>query len=431
MNKLQDWLQAHLGPLAAKLNKSDVIRTITTGMMGTMPISLGVSILAILIYLPIPAWQTFLSNSGLQEAGVEVLTVTLNLLAIYMVVSISKAYAGIKKISATNSIILALGTFMILCPLNVIKGDYSNSYTISTTYLGSSGIFLAMVIGIFIPFLYSHLMKHVGIKLPDSIPPMVTDSLSPTFCAMILFGGAFLVRWVFSLTPFGNLFDFVNIFVAGPVMKLGASPAGLLIAYWFSTLLWFFGIHPAAILGVYGSAIGIAIASNAQAFLTGQPLPYLHFQVIYNLLGMGGSGILIGLALSILTAKSQRYKSLSKLSFIPALFNISEPVMFGFPVVMNPLFFIPFILAVPVCGGISWLLAVAGLGNSLNPVIQTPWAMPSVVTCFLQGGWKYALLCLIITGVSTVLYYPFFRMADNQALNEEQAASAKEAAEAK
>lgn len=421
MNHLQNFLESHLGPLAEKLNKSDLIKTISMGMMSTMPITIGVAILAILVYFPVSAWQAFLQNAGLYEAGVEALTVTLNMLAPYEVIALARAYAKIRKTSVINSVIVALGTFFILVPLNVIAGDYSNSYTISTTYLGSNGIFLAMIIGILIPFIYSHLMKHVGIKLPDTIPPMVTDSLSPSFAAMIIFGGAFLVRWGFSLTSFGNLFDFFNSVIAAPVMKLGASVPALLIAYTFANLLWFFGIHPSAILSAYGAAIGIALAGNVQAYMSGEALPYLSYQLIYTCLDIGGSGILIGLSLSMLSAKSERYKALKNLGFIPSIFNISEPIMFGFPVVMNPTFFIPMLLSVPLCGGVAWLLTSLGLGSGLNPAISMPWIMPKPITGLLQGGFGFLVLVLVVIAVSTLLYYPFFRIADNEALKEEQA----------
>lgn len=428
MNHLQSFLEAHLGPLAERLNKSDVIRTISTGMMGTIPVTLGVSILAILVYLPVPAWQAFLQNSGLYEAGVEALTLTLNLLAPYEVVSLALAYADIKKISRINAIITALGTFLILVPLNVIQGDYANSYTISTTYLGSNGLFLALIIGILIPFIYRHLMKHVGIRLLASIPPMVTDSLSPTFAAMIIFMCAFGIRWGFSLTSFGNLFDFFNAVVAAPVMKLGASMPALLIVYTFSNLLWFFGIHPAAILSAYGAALGIALAGNVQAYMSGQSLPYLTYQLVYTVLSMGGSGIMIGLSLSMLTAKSERYKSLRNLSFVPSIFNISEPIMFGFPVVMNVNFFIPMVLSVPICGGAAWIMAALGLGSGLNPAISVPWVMPTAVTGLLQGGFGFLIIVLAVTVLSTVLYYPFFQMADHQALKEEKQAESEKKA---
>ena len=419
MNKLQTFLESHLGPLAEKLNKSDIIRTISMGMMSTMPITLGVAILAILVYLPIPAWQALISGAGIQEIGVQVLTVTLNMLAPYEVIALARAYATIKNSNVINSIIVALGAFFVLCPLNIIEGTYSNSYTISTSYLGSNGLFLAMILGILIPSIYRFLMKHVGIKLPDSIPPMVTDSLSPTFAAMIIFAGAFLIKWGFSLTAFGNLFDFFNSVVAAPVMKLGCSVPALLIAYTFSNLLWFFGIHPSAILSAYGAAIGVAVAGNVQAYMSGQPLPYLQFQLVYALLTMGGSGILIGLSLSMLTAKSERYKSLRNLGFLPSLFNISEPIMFGFPVVMNTIFFIPMVISVPLCGGVAWIMSSMGLGSSLNPAASMPWIMPGPITAFLQGGFSYLLIAVVVVLISTILYFPFFKMADNEALNEE------------
>ena len=193
----------------------------------------------------------------------------------------------------------------------------------------------------------------------------------------------------------------------------------MLIAYTFSNLLWFFGIHPSAILSAYGAAIGVAVAGNVQAYMSGQPLPYLQFQLVYALLTMGGSGILIGLSLSMLTAKSERYKSLRNLGFLPSLFNISEPIMFGFPVVMNPIFFIPMVISVPLCGGVAWIMSSMGLGSSLNPAASMPWIMPGPITAFLQGGFSYLLIAVVVVLISTILYFPFFKMADNEALNEE------------
>lgn len=419
MKQLQSFLETHLGPFAEKLNKNDIIRTISMGMMGTMPVTLGVAILAILVYLPLPAWQALIAGCGLQETGIQVLTVTLNMLAPYEIICLSYSYAQVKKISVTNSIIVALGTFLILCPLITKKGQYSNTYSISTTYLGSNGLFLALIMGIAIPAIYRHLMKHVGIKLPDSIPPMVTDSLSPTFAAMIIFMCAFVIKWGFSLTSFGNLFDFFNGVIAVPVMKLGASVPALLVVYTFACLLWFFGIHPSAIISAYSPAMGIAMAANVQAYMSHQPLPYLTYQLVYSVLSMGGTAVLIGLSISMLSAKSERYRSLRNLSFIPSLFNISEPIMFGFPVVMNPMFFIPFVLSTPVVGIVTWIMAKIGLGAAMNPAIQMPWVMPTAISGLLQGGIGYCLLVLIAAAVSTLLYFPFFKAADNQALKEE------------
>lgn len=427
-SKMQNFLEVHLQPIAQKLNQNDIIRAISAGMMGTMPVTLGVAVLSILLYMPFPAWQTFLTNSGILSVGMMVLTVTSNLLAPYALISVAHAYASIKKTSQINAIITALVTFLILMPLNVIEGQYQNSYTISTGYLGSNGLFIAMFLGLLIPSIYNKLMKHVGIKLPDSVPPMVTESLSPTFAAMIIFFCAFLVKYGFSLTSFGNFFDFFNTVIGAPVMSLGASVPALLLAYTFANLLWFFGIHPAAILNIYAPAMSVAMSANIAAFMAGTAaadLPYLGFQVIYGTLTIGGSGVLIGLSLSMLTAKSERYKSLSKLSIAPALFNISEPIMFGFPVVLNPIFFFPMIISVPLVGGVSALLVKLGLGNAFNPVISSPWIMPAPITGFLQGGFGLMIIMLVAVGLSTALYYPFFKAADAAALKEEKGETAE------
>ncbi|MDO4536834.1 MAG: PTS transporter subunit EIIC [Coriobacteriales bacterium] len=271
----------------------------------------------------------------------------------------------------------------------------------------------------------------MGIKLPDSVPSMVTDSLAPTFVAMLTFTGAFIVKWAFSLTPFGSFYAFFNSVVSAPIMSFGASPAAIIVVYTFSNLLWFFGIHPAAILNVYSPAIITATMGNIQAFMAGTPsaeLPYLEFSAVSTTLTIGGSGVMIGLAIAMLTAKSDRYKSLSKISFIPSLVNISEPMVFGTPVVLNPLFFFPLVLSVPIVGGVAWLLCNLGLANGFNPMISLPWIMPWPITNFMQGGIGFCAIGLISIVLSTALYFPFFKVADSMALKEEQEAKEAQAA---
>lgn len=254
-SKIQALLEKYIAPLAEKINGSDTIKALSRGMMYTMPITLGVCILAILVNLPIPAWSAFLSSTGLSGVCNEVLTVTMNMLALYIVISIAYNNGKQKGINGITTAVVTLGVFLVLMPLVVNVEGRSTTYLINTAYLGSKGIFVAILLGMIVSNIYVFLMKKMSIKLPDSVPTMVTDSLSPTFVAIIIFTSAFLIKWALSLTAFNNLFDLINQLLATPIMNVGSSPWAIIIAYTFSNLLWFFGVHPSAVMNVFSPAI--------------------------------------------------------------------------------------------------------------------------------------------------------------------------------
>lgn len=429
MTTMQGTLDKHIAPIANKLNGNDVIKSLSRGMMYSMPITLGVCVLAVLVNLPIEPWTAFLSSTGLDTTCNAVLTVTMNMLALYLVISISYNLAKIKKVNAITAALITLGVFLVLMPLVVQTEDRSTTYLINTAYLGSSGIFMAILLGVIVTLIYVFLMKHMKIKLPKSVPTMVVDSLSPTFVAITMFTGAFLIKWALTFTPWGNLFDCVNTLLATPIMNVGSSPLAIIFAYSFSCVLWFFGVHPSAIMNVFSPAISICLLGNLEAFMAGTPaaeLPHLAFVTIYACMGIGGSGMLLGLAISMATAKSERYKALFKIAAVPSLFNISEPMMFGMPVVLNPTFFVPMVISTPVVGFLAWGLCALGLNATPNPAVMTPWVLPKFISGFLMGGFGLMAIVLICLVVAVLIWYPFFRVADKQALEEEQAAVASE-----
>lgn len=111
-----------------------------------------------------------------------------------------------------------------------------------------------------------------------------------------------------------------------------------------------------------------------------------------------------------------------KLAAVPCLFNINEPMVFGVPIMLNPVFFIPMVLTTPITGGLAWLMCNLGLGNSFNPTVSAPWIMPNVISGLLEGGVLLALLVAVCVLANVLLYFPFFKIADNMALTEEKQA---------
>ena len=428
MEGLTNWMQEHIAPLATRLGQNKFIQAISGGMMHTMPLTLGVALIAILINLPIPGVSDFLASSGLTAAGNEVIGATMSLLAIYVSFLIAYQYAKDDGMNPLTAGVLSMGSFLILVPSTIDMGEAGTITAFKSNYLGSDGIFVAIFLSILVAMAYGWLTrKNIKVTLPDSVPPMVADSLSPVFTAMIIFLVVYLVKWGFTFTPWGNIFDFIMQNVGTPLMKLGATPWSVIIVYTVGNIFWFFGIHPNAVMGIfYPMMLLPALMANQQAYLNGEPLPFLMFALIGSCCYFGGQGNTIGLCFDMFTAKSEKFKAMRNLMTIPNIFNINEPVIFGVPVMLNPVFFIPMVLSSIVPGLIGLVLCTI-LPIPYNPTIQLPWAMPMFIAALLTGGPLYMGVVLICMAVSAVLYYPFFKIADKQAYEEEQALAAEQA----
>jgi PTS system cellobiose-specific IIC component len=270
---------------------------------------------------------------------------------------------------------------------------------------------------------YDYLLKHgVKLTLPEQVPSMVAESMNPIFAAMILFAVVLGIKWGVSLTPYGDIFNMLYQLLTAPTMAtFGTSIATPLVWCMLRALFWFFGIHPSPLNAMYYPLSSIATAANVDAFMAGEPLPYLAFSVMTTFAMIGGTGSTLGLNIMMLRAKSERYKALSKVAIVPSCFNINEPLVFGVPMMYNPLMLIPSLLA-PVAGGVVCFVLTKLNLIALNPTVSVAWVVPYPIAAFLRGGIFFTLGVLITIVLQGLIYYPFFQILDKQALEEEKAA---------
>lgn len=423
MEKFQGGLERIVGPVAEKVAENKFITAMTAGFMCTMPITLGIAAIAVLVNFPISAWTSFLQSTGIYAVAQDVLTVTLSMLAIYVVVAIGYSYAKNDKKNGMTGAILSMGSFLVLVPVEHISNEAGVSQTmLSTSYLGSDGIFIALIVGLFVSWAYCLLTdKNLQIKMPDSVPPMVSQAISPMLIAMIVFVFMFILKYICSMTPYGNIFTIINTLIGKPVTSIGSSPVALMTVYFLMNLFWFFGVHPNAILMCYMPVLMAATAENTQAFLDGTQLPYYMFAVLGGICQIGGAGNTLGLCIATLFAKSEKYKAMRKV-FIPAnIFNINEPIIFGFPIMMNPIYFIPMVFS-PIISGLAGMLLMSFIKVNFNPTISMPWVTPGFMTVFLQGGISYLFFWLVALLIHFAIYLPFFKIDDAKACRMEQEA---------
>ncbi|EEL33971.1 PTS sugar transporter subunit IIC [Bacillus toyonensis] len=423
-------LERIITPLTNYLGNSKVVNAITSGMMMTIPVTIGVTLFAILGNLPFEGWKEFLIQIGIYTHMQDMISATLSLLAVYMVVIIAYSYAKEEGMNGMTAAVIALGSFLCLMPMSIKVGE-EQIPAILNQYLGSDGIFVAMFVGVFTSKLYCSLKrKNIGVKLPESVPPMVADAINPVFISIIIFTLIFFIRVIFGYTPYENIFNFVSQVIALPVKFIGSSVWSVIAIFTFMNICWFFGLHPAPIINVWYSATAPLFTTAITAFASGTPfseIPYLAFTLMHFAVVIGGTGNTLGLAINLLFAKSEQYKSLGKIGIVPNIFNINEPIVFGLPLVLNPIYFIPLITS-SIVGGLIGIvfLNITGILSNFNPLIELPWVTPAPFAAYISGGWLLFIMTVLIIVSQILLYYPFFKMGDKKAYEAEQQAASQQ-----
>lgn len=227
-DKIQNIMDKTIAPVASKVADSKMLDALMGGMMCTLPMTLGVSVIAILINFPIPGFSDWVVSSGLMATGNSILTVTMNMMGIYISFFIGLRWGKVCGLSGYTGGIVSGAVFLAFMPQQSFE-DIPMASFINTSYMGSNGIFVAILLGLIVPKVTAILMSKLEIKLPDMVPPMVADSLSPMFAAIVLFTAVWFAKWGLSFTPWGNLFDMINTLIGTPVTMVGASPLAYII----------------------------------------------------------------------------------------------------------------------------------------------------------------------------------------------------------
>lgn len=432
MSKFQDILNAKLLPLSEKLQGNKVLAALMEGFIRTTPITLGIAFITIIGNFPFPGWTQMLTKVGIYDHVQAITNGATGVFSVYVVYSLAYAYAKQLEVNERNAALISLASFFMLMPQTISTTVIQHGKAVTQTigalkldYLGGQGIFIGMIVALIITRLYAFLSsKKLIVKLPDSVPAMVTESLAPVFVVTIIFVLIFGLRVLFGLTASGSILKFFVDVVAAPLDSLATSPISIIIIMELLSVLWFFGIHNAVLQGPVSVITMTMIVSNITAYQHGKPLPYLVPSVVYA--GIAASGFMGAIVFTMIRGKSAKFRELGKLSLIPSLFNITEPIMFGVPIMLNPMFFIPQCITPIITGFLSWGLVTTILPVSLNPTISLmPWTTPVFAKLPLEGGINLTIIMLICMVISFFIWVPFFKVADNHEYEIEQANAEK------
>lgn len=215
-----------------------------------------------------------------------------------------------------------------------------------------------------------------------------------------------------------------------PLQGLTDSFGGVIAMGFVIPFFWFFGIHGSTLIGdgIMGPLLLANSAANQAIIDSGLELTLANGghivtkQFLDQFITVTGSGITIGLVLYMaFFARSKQLKEIGKLGLIPSLFNVNEPVLFGTPVVLNPILAVPFMIMPILAGVIEYFALYFGLCPLYGGVV-VPWTTPVIISGFLVGGWKTALLQAVILILSVLVYLPFIRYTDKRYLSQEKEA---------
>lgn len=345
MSKAIEILEEKLVPVAAWIAENKYVNGIRRAFIMMMPLLMIGSLFLMITAFPLPAYQRGMA-SLLGENWKDIFDIpvsaTFNLIALFVAFLVAQQLAKQFELDSIAVGLLSLASFLILTPL----GNTSEfGQVITFTWLGSKGMFVAMVIGVVTVKIFHFFVKRdILVKMPDGVPPEVIKSFEALIPGTVILATALLLRVGMEHTSYGTIHDFVYKMLALPLRALGTSYIGSILTVFAISILWSVGINSGSMVNGFVRPFWLENqAENIAALQAGQPLPHVITEQFFDMIWMGGAGVTLSLLLAIVIfAKSKHIKSVGAIGIVPGIFNINEPVLFGLPIILNPIMLIPF-----------------------------------------------------------------------------------------
>lgn len=409
---------------AGKLGSQIHLRTLRDAFATVMPLYILAG-LAVLLNNTVFTWifkgQTL---TNVQYWGTVITNGTLNISGLLIAVMIGYYMAQNRDFENPLAVaMVTLASLVTMMPNTVAiipdgaKKAVDASGLLPFTNIGTGAMFAGVIVGLLASELFIKLsrIEKLQVNLGDNVPPAVGKSfnvLIPVILVVSIF--AFVSAILYNLTGM-NLINLITTFIQEPLRHIGTGLWGCLILYSLGNLLWLFGIHHSVIYSsILEPLLIINITENIAAYNAGKAIPNIinvsQIQV-YALMGGSGSTLCLLIA-TLLVSRSAAARNVAKLSIGPGIFNINEPVIFGYPIVYNISMAIPFV-GVPALGIlISYFATKVGL---MGPaVIQVPWTTPVFINSFLAtaGDWRSIIVQAVILVLGVLIYMPFVKVND-------------------
>lgn len=414
-DKFEAFMNKYLTPIANKMDKQRHLSAVKKAMVAMTPLLIIGSFCLIPEAIP----NMIGENNPISQwilANLDIIYIPYNvgmaLMSLYVAAVISYHLAQSYKLDVPGTLSMGVIAFLMMAV------DYTEDGGIMTTYLGPKGLFAAMFASIIAVELYRWCKKkNFTIKMPESVPDFVSRSFEMIPISVIVIGFFLIIRVVcvnglHTVPPM----IFTNLFA--PLVGSMDNPFAVTFLQILRCLLFFFGIHPSVLSPITSPISTQFLAKNMEMVKAGGKAMHFFTPGVESAFGnFTGTGVTFGLVFWCLLSKSKAQKQVGRVALIPALFGINEPILFGAPIVLNPIFFIPYV----ICGGI--------IGTIPHWMMHFGWVScstftPPYVGVFLEGFLTNGdYMSIVANGIQLILsiliWYPFFKLFEKRELEKE------------
>lgn len=429
MEKFNAFIEKKIAPVANKLSRQKYLQALQNTFLALIPFMTIGSFSLVIISPPMDytamsagilrsffhGWALLAKYLGSSLGFLYLITMTI--MSLYVAVILGYQLAKHYKMSPVMPMLITTMSFLIAATMNP-------DGKIIVTYLDGSGLFTAILVSICSFELYRFLVKKkVGyINLTGGgVPPALADSIGNLVPVLIVLVAVAAVSNVVLAVTGAGLPTLMTTLMT-PLVKMVDNIWGIVILAVVVMIFWWFGIHDTVITGPLTPFLLNNYTANVTAFAAGTAavsLPYIVTEPFWwTFMAIGGSGATLGLAFLAATSKSKQIKTIGRLSLIPSLFNINEPLIFGLPLMYNPTMMIPFVLVMPLNAVITYLAMDFGL--VARTFADASWNMISPIGALINTmDVKAVILVLLLIVLDLVIYFPFFKVFEKQKLKEE------------
>ena len=429
-------------PIAAKIASNRYLNAIRDGFVFAMPFLIVGSFILLILNLPFTDKNNFLYMEwydNLMKAFkgdlVQPFYVSMGIMALFSAYGIGYSLSGHYNLNSITGGFLSLFSFLLVSAkveyvpiVEAVSKSFlvdADSYipVMDVRFMDAKGLFVAIIFGIVSIEIFRFLVhKKLIITLPESVPPAIAKSfelLIPVAVVIVLFQALNIIIQKKLIMMIPELV--MKIFE--PLLHVSDSLPSIIILLLVIHILWFAGLHGTNIVDAIVKAITLSnLAINQAALQAGEPVTKIFAGGFFDsYVFMGGVGTTLGLAIAMVRSKNEHIKSIGKLSIVPAVFNINEPIMFGAPVVMNPVLMIPFIALPIINATIAWIFTKLNIIGHIVSLV--PWTTPGPLAALLATNLNVGsmILSLVLIFTSYLAYIPFLKAYEISLEKEESA----------
>ncbi len=415
-------IEQSITPLAGRLGQQKYVIAIRDGFTAALPFMIIGSFMLVFIFPPFSpdttngfarGWLDF--SQHYREQLMLPFNLSMGVMTFFISVGIGASLGRQFQLDPVMSGLLAFMAFLL------VAAPYADG-KISTQYLSGQGIFTALITAIYSTRVYAWLKQNnITIRLPKEVPTGVARSFEILIPVLVVIATLHPLN-LFIEAQTGMILPQAIMHLLEPLVSASDSLPAILLSVLMCQIFWFAGIHGALIVtGIMNPFWMANLSVNQAAMAAGTAIPHIYVQGFWDhYLLIGGVGSTLPLALMLLRSKAVHLRTIGRMGVVPGVFNINEPILFGAPIIMNPLFFLPFVLVPMVNATLAYFALKLVLVSRV--VSMTPWTTPAPIGASWAANWSFSpvILCLICMATAMVMYLPFLKAYEKQLLAQER-----------